>query len=89
MILSFIESVFVEVFSFGIPLVTQNAKCVSLSNEQRLARPPLINLNPNELCYYPFIVNLDIFSGWCNTLNDPPAMAFYSSNRIRDPKIQV
>ena len=88
MILSLIESVFVEVFSFGIPLVIQNAKYVSLSNEQRLARPPLINLNPNELCYYPFIVNLDIFSGWCNTLNDSPAMA-YSSNRICDPKIQV
>ena len=87
MILRFIELVFVKVLSFGIPLVTQNLKYVSLSNEQHLVRPALINLNPNELCYYPFTVNLDIFSGRCNTLNDPLAMAFCSYGRTCTPKI--
>ena len=38
----------------------------------------LIDLNPNELCYYPFMVNLGRCYGSCNTLND-------LSSRIRVP----
>ena len=32
---------------------------VSLNNHQCIARPMLIDWNPGELHYYPFIVSLD------------------------------
>ena len=44
----------------------------SQSNESCLARPTLIDLNLNELHYYPFVVNLDRCSGSCSTLDDLP-----------------
>ena len=31
----------------------------------------LIDLNPNELHYYPFMISLDGFDGNCNTDKDP------------------
>ena len=52
-----------------------------LNNEVRLTRQTLIDLNPNELHYYPFMnsLDMDIFfmgsldrcDGSCNTLDDP------------------
>ena len=42
-----------------------------LNNAVHLARQTLIDLNPNELYYYPFLVSLDRWSGCCNTLDDP------------------
>ena len=54
----------------------------SLTNQQCLIRPTRINLHPNQctqgLRYYPFVVNLDKFTGGCNTVND-------LSNRMRVP----
>ena len=39
-----------------------------------MTQPTLIYLRPNEciqgLCYYSFVVNLDICARSCNTLND-------------------
>ena len=47
---------------------------ISLNNQPCMTRPTLIGLNPDEynqeLCYYPFIVNLDRCNGICNILND-------------------
>ena len=34
-------------------------KCVSLNNEPRMIRAFLIDLNPFELKYYPFMISLD------------------------------
>ena len=31
----------------------------------------LIDLNPNELYYYPFITSLDSYDGSCNAVEDP------------------
>lgn len=46
--------------------VSDRKKCISLKNVPCLARPTLINLNSNEIHYFPFIVSLDR----CNTLDD-------------------
>ena len=39
-----------------------------------MTQPSLISVHPNEciegLHYYPFAVNLDKYTGICNTLND-------------------
>ena len=53
---------------------SNNAQCVSLSNQKYMIQPTLINLNPNECSqefrYYPFPVKIDRCVGSCNTLND-------------------
>ena len=53
---------------------SNHTKCISLSNQQCMIEPTLINLHPNGysqgLRYYPFVVNLDRCVGSCNTLYD-------------------
>ena len=34
-----------------------------------MVRPALIDMNPNELKYYPFMISLDKCTGSCNTLS--------------------
>ena len=55
-------------------------KCTLSNNEPCLARPTLINLNPNEPHYYPLFLVLDRYNGNCNTFDD-------LSCRIYFPKI--
>ena len=43
-----------------------------------MIRPTLIDLNPFELRYYPFMINLDKCRGSCNSVND-------LSTKICDP----
>ena len=54
--------------------VSNQTKCVSLSNQKCMIQPTFINLHPNEYShefhYYPFAVKLDRCVGSCNTLND-------------------
>ena len=55
--------------------VSNFTACISLNNQQCIARTTLIDLNPDEysqgLCHYPFMVNLDKSNGNCNALDDP------------------
>ena len=46
-------------------------KYVSLNNQPSMVRPRLINLYPDELHHYPFIISLDRHNGSCNTVEDP------------------
>ena len=41
-----------------------------LNNEPFMVRSTLINLNPVELNYYPFMISLDKSSGGCNSVDD-------------------
>ena len=45
-------------------------KCTSLNKEPCLDRPTLIDLNSNELHYYPFMVSLESCNESCNTIDD-------------------
>ena len=63
-----IKQVLIALLSFSGSLA---AKCMFLNDEPCLARPTVIDLNPNELHYYPFMVSLDRFNGTCNILDDP------------------
>ena len=52
---------------------SENTKCVSLSNHERINQPTLINLHPNEYSqefhFDPFAVKWDRCVEGCNTLN--------------------
>ena len=51
-----IKQVFIALLLFVESLAT---KCMSLNNELCLIRPTLIDLNPFENNYHPFMISLD------------------------------
>ena len=61
-----IKQVFTVLLSFSSSLVT---KFLYLNNEPCMVRPTLIDLNPFELKYYPFMGSLLKCSGNCNVLS--------------------
>ena len=63
---SLIKEVFIALLSFSSSLAT---KCISLNDELCMIRPTLIDLNPVELKYYPFMISVDKYSGSCNILS--------------------
>ena len=71
---SLIKQVFIVLLNFNssfanIPKVSDQTKCLSLSDETYTAIPILIDLHPVELKYYPFMINLDKCNGSCNVLS--------------------
>ena len=64
---SLIKQVFIALLSFSRSLAT---KCVSLNNKSYMVRPSLIDLNPVELNYYPFMSSLDKCSESCNSVDE-------------------
>ena len=44
-------------------------KCLFLNDESCMVRPSLIDMNPVELKYYPFIIGLNKCTGSCNLLS--------------------
>ena len=64
-IFSLIKRVFIILLSFSESLAS---KCVSLNDETCMVRLTLIDLNPVELKYCPFMISLDKCSLGCNVL---------------------
>ena len=44
-----------------------------MNNQACKARPEIINLNSNNLIYYPFSIKASKCSGNCNNITDPYA----------------
>lgn len=63
----FINHVFIMLLSFGRCFAT---KGLSLSNDQCMARPPPINLNPIEVNCYPFLISFDKCNAGLNAVDD-------------------
>ena len=63
---SLIKQVFMVLLRFSESLAT---KCVSLNDETCLVRPALIDLNPIELKYHPFMISLGKCTGSCTGLS--------------------
>ena len=63
---SLIKQMFIVLLSFSESLACDLTKCLSLNDEPCMVRPILIDLNPIELQYYPFMISLDKCSGCCN-----------------------
>ena len=43
-----------------------STKCLFLNDEPCMVRPTLIDINPNELKYYRFMISLNKCAGSCN-----------------------
>ena len=70
----FVKRVFVSVIMFlGCNLLSMNSlECVSINNQECKIRPEIVNVNSNELIFYPFNIRTSKWSGSCN-INDPYA----------------
>ena len=66
---SLIKQVFIALLSFSSSPACGRAKCLSLNDEPCMVRPTLIDFNPTELKYYPFMISLDKCTGSCNVLS--------------------
>ena len=66
--LSLIKQIFI-ILSFSESLAHEQTKCLSLNDELCMVRPTLIDLNPVERKYYPFIISLDKCNESCNVLS--------------------
>ena len=49
--------------------VADLTKCLFLNDEPCMVRPTLIDMNPNKLKYYPFMISLNRYTGSCNVLS--------------------
>ena len=58
-------SLFIVLLSFSESSAIKN---LFLNDEPWIARPILIDMNPVELEYCPFMISLNIFTGSCNAL---------------------
>ena len=76
----------------GLTNGSNHTKCVSLSNQNCMTQPTLINLHCNEynqeLHYYQFAVKLDRCVGSCNTLNDL-SNKVYVPNKTEDLNLSL
>ena len=68
--------------------VYESTKCISQENKPYLARPTLIDLNPNELHFYFFLVSLVKCSGICITLDNLSSRIWFL-NKIDDVNLDV
>ena len=64
-----IRQVFIVLLSFSISLACDRTKCLFLKDKPCMVRPTVIDLNPVELKYYPFMISLDKCTGSCNVLS--------------------
>ena len=62
-------SLFIVLLSFSSSLKRDLTKCVLLNGEPCMVRPTLIDLNPVELKYYPFMITLNKCIGSCKILS--------------------
>ena len=63
-------------------------ECVSMNNKECKIRSEIINVNTNELVFYPFNIKVNKCKGSCSTINDPYAKLFVS-NAIKNINIKV
>ena len=64
----FIGSLFLSSLVSTTPL-----SCILMNNQACKVRPEIVNVNSNELVFYPFSIETSKCSGSCNNINDPYA----------------
>ena len=60
----------VTFFNFN-PSNVNSLGCVSMSNQECKTRTKIIDMNNNELMFYPFSIKVHKCGGSCNGINDP------------------
>ena len=82
---SLMKQVFIVLLNFSESLGLDRTKCFFLIDEPLMVRPTLIDLNPVELKYYPFMISFDKCTGSCNVLS--PKMCV--PNEARDINVKA
>ena len=62
-------NLFIKLLSFSESLARDRTKCLFLIDEPCMIRPALIDLNPDDFKYYPFVISLNKCTGSCNVLS--------------------
>ena len=60
---------FLVLLSFSKSLAPDRTKCLFLNDKPCMVRPTLIDMNPNELKFYPVMINLNECVGSCIVLS--------------------
>ena len=63
-----IISLLISLFSI---IKTKALGCVSVTHHECITRPKIIDVNKNELVFYPLSIKVKECSGNCNNINDP------------------
>ena len=86
----FIKEVFVVAvtfFSFNLS-IANTSECVSMNNQECKTRSEVIDVNNNELVFYPFSIKVNKCSGSYNNINDPYAKLFVP-NVVKNINVKV
>ena len=67
---------------------TKALECVSVVNQECMAKPKIIDGNKNELVFYPLSIKINKCSGNCNNINDTMAKLCVP-DIIKDMNIKV
>ena len=62
-------NLFIVILSFSEFLAHNGTKYLFLDDEPCMVRPTIIDMNPVELKYYPFMISLNKCTGSCNVLS--------------------
>ena len=69
----FIKKCFFTAMTFFNLSNVNSLECVSINNQECKTRTKIINLNTNELMFYPYSIKINRCKGSCNTINNPYA----------------
>ena len=67
---------------------TKALDCVSVVNQKCMARPKIIDVNKNEIIFYPLSITVNECSGNCNNINDP-MVKLCVPDIVKDTNIKV
>ena len=67
----FIKQILISALMYFGNLSNVNSlECVSMKNQECKVRPEIVDINSNNLIFYPFSIKINKFSGNCNNIND-------------------
>ena len=69
-IFSFVKKVFVLGLTVLSSSITGALNCVSMNNQECKVRNKIVDINSNNLMFYPFSIKVNKCSGNCNNIND-------------------
>ena len=62
-----------KIISLFSIIKTKALECVSVTNQECMTKPKIIDVNKNEIVFYPLSIKANKCSGNCNNINDPIA----------------
>ena len=65
-----------KAFFIGLKILSDfinanSLNCISMKNQECKTKPEIVNINSNNLVFYPFSIKISKCSGNCNNINNP------------------